>query len=606
MNRLTQVVEPWIPPYSPVTTYNYENGLLKWVNNPLSFATTFGYDAAGQLVTITDPIQHATTIGYDTAGRVTSLRDPLLRTTTYGYDPDGRLASVTEPGAVASTNYAYDPAGNLIRVTDPLGHFTQYTFDNAERLSQIIGPDPDGTGAPNSSVTTYNYDLAGRIVSMIDPENSVTSYEYDLLGKLRKFTAPDPDGTGSQVAAETRWDYNTLGLVTRVTDPNGNVTRYLYDSALRLWKSINSDGVLVNGQPRELVTEFTYDREDRTRSVRDASGNLTQFFYDPLERLVNEIGPSSLYSTAYTYDAARNLTSVRDELLRRREFVYDAADRLRIERWRAPQTDTVLRSIDYAYSDADELVSVSDRDVVNGVPASQPRSSLAFSYDAAGRPASVDNAGTPQVPNVLLNYSHDAAGRRTRLTNTMPGAPAGLPAAATAGFVTYAHDNANRPTRIQDGTISGGSLVNGVIVGGTDVVSKTVDFTYNRRDQFATISRYLGTPEVAGAALVTQASFTYDAAGRLTDILHSGPQPSTLNPQLGSCSLLANLTARLACNTTAPATTMQPSAAGCRRTRFGSPLVTRICTGTSEIIRRISLIRRAWSRLTGITTYRRK
>jgi YD repeat-containing protein len=218
-----------------------------------------------------------------------------------------------------------------------------------------------------------------------------------------------------------------------VTDPNGNVSRYLYDSALHVWKSIETDGVPVNGQPRDLVTEFTYDRNDRTRTVRDASGNLTQFAYDAIGRLIMEVDPT-MYNSEYAYDAAGNLTSIRDRLLRRREFVYDAADRLTTERWKASINagGATLRTIDYAYNDANELISVSDRDVVNGVPVSPPRSSLAFSYDAAGRLATVNNAGTPQVPNVLLNYSHDAAGRLTRMTNTMPGAPGapGLPAAA--------------------------------------------------------------------------------------------------------------------------------------------------------------------------------
>jgi hypothetical protein len=64
------------------------------------------------------------------------------------------------------------------------------------------------------------------------------------------------------------------------------------------------------------------------------------------------------------------------------------------------------------------------------------------------------------VPPVVLTNSYDSAGRRTRLDNTMTGAAAtGLPLAATAGFLTYASDDADRVSRIQDGFVESGSDV---------------------------------------------------------------------------------------------------------------------------------------------------
>jgi hypothetical protein len=141
---------------------------------------------------------------------------------------------------------------------------------------------------------------------------------------------------------------------------------------------------------------------------------------------------------------------------------------------------------------------------------------LAFTYDNAGRVKTVDNANTPTVPNVVLTSSYDFAGRRTRLANTMPGAPASTPAAASAGFVSYAYDAAGRMTRIQDGTF----------VGGGDVLKKRVDFSYNKRDQFATIKRFTntGAPTNPTWSLVTQASFTYTAdTGFLWGLAHTGP-----------------------------------------------------------------------------------
>ncbi len=74
-------------------------------------------------------------------------------------------------------------------------------------------------------------------------------------------------------------------------------------------------------------------------------------------------------------------------------------------------------------------------------------------------------------------------------------------------------------TRIQDGTFvvppSGGSP--------TDTISKQVDFTYNKRDQFATIQRYqnTGTATAPIMTAIAKSSFHYDAAGRLIDLNHT-------------------------------------------------------------------------------------
>jgi YD repeat-containing protein len=253
-----------------------------------------------------------------------------------------------------------------------------------------------------------------------------------------------------------------------VIDPNLNVTRYAYDPLGRLISTSETDGVVENGSERQLVTAFTYDREDRTRTVRDASGNTTGFLYDALGRVTQETDPLGRL-TKNAYDAASNLRSITDRRGWAREFRYDLADRLTSELWAKPNASgtgsVTVRTLSYAYNDANQLKSAFD-----------PGSKLAFTYDNAGRVKTVDNAGTPLVPNVVLTSSYDVAGRRTRLENRMPGAPASTPAAATAGFVSYAYDAAGRMTRIQDGTF----------VGGDDVLKKRVHFSYNKRDQFAT------------------------------------------------------------------------------------------------------------------------
>jgi RHS repeat-associated protein len=393
---------------------------------------------------------------------------------------------------------------------------TTYVYDVVERLGSITAPDPDGSGPLKSAVTVFGYYATGWLKSQTDPENvqnnppdgRPTVFEYDRTGwlLLTKRAYDVISGTQSVTARE----YNGLGQLVAVTDPNLNVSRYGYDRLGRLFTSTETDGVLAGDVERQLVTMFTYDREDRTRTVRDASGNTTEFLYDALGRIRQQRDPLGRLSS-FSYDAASNLKSITDRRGWVRQFDYDLADRLTSEQWVRPngaQLQTV-RTLDYTYDDANQLKLASD-------PSS---SRLALAYDNAGRTTTVDNASTPNVPNVVLTSSYDVAGRRTRLANTMPGAPAGTPVAATAGFLSYAYDAAGRMTRIQDGTFSGG----------VDLFKKRVDFTYNQRDQYATIKRYQNTATGTNQvwSLVTQASMTYDDLGRLRDLHHKGPTGAT-------------------------------------------------------------------------------
>src|SRR5579885_1476898 len=51
--------------------------------------------------------------------------------------------------------------------------------------------------------------------------------------------------------------------------------------------------------------------------------------------------------------------------------------------------------------------------------ASDPDATRPYAYDAAGRLTSVDNAGTPGGPHVVLTYGYDTVNNRTSLTDSL-------------------------------------------------------------------------------------------------------------------------------------------------------------------------------------------
>lgn len=83
------------------------------------------------------------------------------------------------------------------------------------------------------------------------------------------------------------------------------------------------------------VTSYQYDKASNFRFVTDPLGNVTEYVYDNLNRLVTLFeadpdggGPLARPQWQYQYDAAGNLIQVTDPLARRTVREFDRLDRL--------------------------------------------------------------------------------------------------------------------------------------------------------------------------------------------------------------------------------------------------------------------------------------
>jgi YD repeat-containing protein len=95
------------------------------------------------------------------------------------------------------------------------------------------------------------------------------------------------------------------------------------------------------------------------------------------------------------------------------------------------------------------------------------------------------------VWGLTLTFTYDAVGNRTRVDDSL------------GGVETSVYDAANRLTSRQ--------------FGGTGQTPLREDFTYTARDQLATATRY---SDLAGTQRVGESAYTYDPAGRLTNLQH--------------------------------------------------------------------------------------
>jgi len=444
-------------PLGGVFTNSYDKvGNRLTTTDALGYTTQYQYDNRDRRTLITDALGGVTSYSYDTVNNVQTVTDELNRTTTYGYDALQRQTSVKNPLG-HTTTYGYDAVGNLTLLTDANNHTTVYSYDKLNRRTQV-------TNALLNNVST-TYDAASNITAITDEKGRTTTFQYDKNNQ--NTTIKDPLGH------TTTTTYDAVGNVKSVINPLGDTTSYSYDS--------NNQKTQIT-DPEGNITSFTYDPNGNVLSVVDTENNTTSYTYDKLDRQLTETNQLG-QTRSQSYDLVGNLKKVIDRNGRTRVFNYDENNRQVTEQWLSAGNNP-LRTINYNYDAADQLTAVSD-----------PDSSYNYTYDAAGRITQRNNAGTPQVPTVALNYTYDAVNNQLSVKDSING--------QLKGTETFTYNALNLVTKITQS--------------GIGVIDKRVDMSYDAANQLTGVTRYANLP---GTQLVASSTYTYDNAGRLTNLIH--------------------------------------------------------------------------------------
>lgn len=269
---------------------------------------------------------------HDPAGRtsqatrrfVTARNELLTFTNTYGYDAAGQLlsATTTDPAVLVGGNvgYAYDEAGNRTQVTVGGALPIDYTYDAANQLTgdMLHAYTHDASGNLTSRApleqanlaTTYTWDSLHRLVGIADAAGTVVDHTYDHGGRRVATTTTDPAGsTTTDTYLYDGWDllnhvgergdtaYTTVdgrvlaattatgdvhlhpdatGNVGEVTDDRGNVV--VRNAYTPYGETTSVPGAVA---PDGAATQFGYSG---TWGVRDAAGGLLDMrnrMYDP-------------------------------------------------------------------------------------------------------------------------------------------------------------------------------------------------------------------------------------------------------------------------------------------------------------------------------------
>jgi YD repeat-containing protein len=501
-----------IDTFGRTTTYEYDdaNRLIRTID-PVGNESTNAYDGAGNLIATTDALGRITTYSYDELNRLVATTDPQGNETTTEYNPDGTLASTTD-ALGRTTSYQYDDLKRVVAVTDPLGNQTTTAYNEAGNVASTT----DALGR----TTTFEYDALNRLILQIDPLGGETEHFYDAAGNRRRTV--DPRGNS------TWFGYDELNRLETVTDAFDNQTIYAYDAVGNRIAVTDANG---------HTTQFTYDALYRLIETQDPLGNTSEIFYDALGNVVERVD-ANFNSTTFEYDVLNRLSIQWDALGGATEFFYDPVGN---------QTGVVDANGHSATTEYDQLnrpIYVTDPNgntttmlydevgnVITSVDALGNYTN--FGYDELNRQISVsDPLGD------TTGYGYDAAGNRTSMTDG-------------SGVLTrYEYDDLNRLGAVVENYLPAQSPdhetyvrteysydANGNRLTITDGNGHVTDFAYDALNRLTSETDPLGHTTaydydaVGNRTELTDASgftthFVYDDANRLVGIRPADPDPS--------------------------------------------------------------------------------
>ncbi|WP_241378572.1 LamG-like jellyroll fold domain-containing protein [Glycomyces sp. L485] len=508
-------------------------------------ATTYGYNAFGELTHLRDANGNITETRYDTSGRPTST---LL--------PAETVPGATEPVRPQITT-SYQPGGLVQSESDPRGAVTSYEYDAFGQPVRLTQPDPDAEGSQTAPVTQYAYDRAGQLVKETDPLGAITTSTYDGFGNLATVTGTERVGTELAYFTSTL-EYDAAGRLTATTTPGGEQTAYTYDALGRTKTVTDPSGAVTAFEYPTATREETYlpDGGDgiarRQATVRDVLGNpiavssevdtgsgwssvqCSESRYDLSGRVTDSTGIqrqtcTGAFDTAYTYDTAGQLTAitgtVSDTSAITVELGYDLAGN---------QTRMVDGNGHATFYDFNAWgLQTSTTEPATAAHPDAADRTWTTGYDLAG------NTVEQHLPGgVTQTAEYDLLGRKTKETGTG--------AAALTSIKTYEWDAVGNLTNfsgdVGDTTLTyndrglltgiGGAQqatyaynANGMVIERTDAAG-TTGFTYDAAGRLNTLTDPLtgithtyGWRQDGQLASVTSGdvtrSFTYDGYGQL-------------------------------------------------------------------------------------------
>ncbi|MCK4643004.1 RHS repeat protein, partial [bacterium] len=345
--------------------------------NPLDGISRYSYDGLGRIIKVTNPDGTFTGTKYIDGENAVEVFDENGHKIKHYFNAYSKLIKVDEFNnqnqLYAISNYTYDVLGNLLKVKDSNANhsITQYYYDTFGRIR--------ATDQPDSGRTYYNYDKNSNLIWQKDAKNQETTFTYDELNRMLQIVYQDGHTITNEYDSATidnglgkiyRTDKNTNGQIIESIIINnydvmgrpdteeyqipgynintvhdftynlaGQVTRktftynteslkdlsFTYDHAGRILNTYDNIG------DRELVN-YGYNDLSLVTNQNNFNGTSSEYTYHPKRYWMTDLkikkGAEVLYRNQYQYDKVGNRSKLIDEFGTETTYTYDGLYRL--------------------------------------------------------------------------------------------------------------------------------------------------------------------------------------------------------------------------------------------------------------------------------------
>ena len=484
--------------------------------------------SSAQLAALADLSQSAQWTDFSVAANGDLTLTRKVKDQTTGAITTTTAATITTATADRVTRTFYDGDGRAVYSVDAEGYVTQNVYARANNVIQTIRYAAQ-TSLTNASTTAnvaalYTTTLnGGGLATNIPADAAVTVYTYDGANRLTDVATQFDSGVGfNNDNVTTHFVLDALGQITDTIVAYGSgdavTTHRVFDNVGRVTSETRDYG---SGN-LNLATSFTYDAHGMTTSVTDGRGNVTTMSYDALGRMLSQSVPldaSNSALTSFQYDARGNRVALTDPRGNSSYFYYDNLDRVVLQvdaEGYVVKTEYAIGSVvskvtRYAGA-ASNLASMSSTVLPTFSVIAAVDAASQFTYDKLDRvKTAVDALGNAE------SYSYDALGNRTSVTNKL------------GGVSSYTYDKRGllRTEAVDQASFDANG--NPLLEGAAAATRVVTSYTYDARGNLKT--KVVGSNFTAANQLTT--TFDFDKVDRLI----KQTDPSFSNPDLPGTSL---------------------------------------------------------------------
>ena len=307
LNRVASVVYSKSNTAGETQTYTYDSGvnakgrLTKLVDS--AAVTMWTYTVQGRVASKAQTvggITYALTYGYNAAGQLASLITPSGQVIGYGY-ANNRVASITINGVALAAGISGFPFGQAEGWQWGNAEYTFRRFDTDGRLASW-----EFRNGESVLRNDLSFDLAGRITSVSDPNLPALSgaYQYDVVDRLTVAQQGDP------VTHTQQFGYDALGNRQNATVDGSLANLYYALGSNQLQQIVG----IVSPTYLNGATASTYTYNNANRMVQTQSGGVTLAAYavNGLGQRVQKVVGAT--TTQFVYDEQGRLLGEYDGL----------------------------------------------------------------------------------------------------------------------------------------------------------------------------------------------------------------------------------------------------------------------------------------------------